>query len=218
MSLKYKAAIFDMDGTILNTLEDLADSVNHTLKSNGLPERTIEEVRSFVGNGIRKLIERAVPANTNIEIIEKVFDDFKKYYKDHCAIKTRPYEGIVELLDSLKKLGVKVAVNSNKADFAVQELCNQYFPGIFDYALGEKEGINKKPAPDGVNLILNALAIEKSGAVFIGDSDVDIETAINSKVDGIAVTWGFRDKDFLKENGASVFADTPQHILKLMEN
>ena len=136
--MRYKAAIFDMDGTILNTLEDLTDSTNYALAHHGFPERTIDEVRRFVGNGIRKLIERAVPAGTDVATIDKVFDTFASYYKEHSAIKTRPYDGIHDAIAKLRAAGVKTAVVSNKADFAVQDLCVDYFPGMFDFALGEK--------------------------------------------------------------------------------
>ena len=129
--MRYKLAVFDMDGTILNTLEDLADSTNYALKANGLPERTIDEVRRFVGNGIRLLIERAVPADSEPELVDEVFETFKKYYKTHCAVKTRPYDGIKEVLVSLRKSGCLTAVVSNKADFAVQDLCKDYFDGLF---------------------------------------------------------------------------------------
>ncbi len=142
--MRYKAAIFDMDGTILNTLEDLTDSTNYALAHHGFPERTIDEVRRFVGNGIRKLIERAVPAGTDVATIDKVFDTFASYYKEHSAIKTRPYDGIHDAIAKLRAAGVKTAVVSNKADFAVQDLCVDYFPGMFDFALGEKSGIAKQ--------------------------------------------------------------------------
>lgn len=159
--MRYKAAIFDMDGTILNTLEDLTDSTNYALSHHGFPERTIDEVRRFVGNGIRKLIERAVPAGTDVATIDKVFDTFASYYKEHSAIKTRPYDGIHDAIAKLRAAGVKTAVVSNKADFAVQDLCVDYFPGMFDFALGEKSGIAKKPAPDMVEECLRTLGLEK---------------------------------------------------------
>ena len=174
--MRYKLAVFDMDGTILNTLEDLADSTNYALKANGLPERTIDEVRRFVGNGIRLLIERAVPADSEPEL----FETFKKYYKTDCAVKTRPYDGIKEVLVSLRKAGCLTAVVSNKADFAVQDLCKDYFDGLFDFAVGEREGIKKKPAPDSVYEVLTKLKTKKEDAVYIGDSDVDFATSVNA--------------------------------------
>ena len=175
--MKYIIAIFDLDGTILNTLEDLADSTNYALKTYGYPERTMDEVRQFVGNGIRKLMERAVPEGTPVEEIDRVHETFTAHYKVHCADKTRPYDGIMELLQNLKKDGCKLAVVSNKADYGVQELCKQYFDGVFDFAVGEREGIRKKPAPDSVNEVLKTLGCSRDRAVYIGDSDVDIQTA-----------------------------------------
>ena len=200
--MRYKLAVFDMDGTILNTLEDLADSTNYALKANGLPERTIDEVRRFVGNGIRLLIERAVPTDTDKKLTDKVFDTFKEYYKTHCAVKTRPYDGIKDVLLELRKAGCLTAVVSNKADFAVQDLCKDYFDNLFDFAIGEREGIKKKPAPDSVFEVLSKLNVEKDNAVYIGDSDVDFATSVNAGMDVIMVGWGFRDEEFLREKGA----------------
>lgn len=214
--MRYKLAIFDMDGTVLNTLDDLADSTNHALESCGLPKRTKDEVRRFVGNGIRLLIERAVPAGTSSELIDKVFAEFKAYYALHCADKTCAYDGIVDALKELKSKGYKLALVSNKVDFAVQELCKDYFPNIFDIAVGEREGMRKKPAPDSVLEVLRVLDIEKNDAVYIGDSDVDYETSVNSGIDDISVTWGFRDKEFMMEKGATVFVDSPDELVKLL--
>ena len=210
-------AIFDLDGTILNTLEDLADSTNYALKTCGYPERTMDEVRQFVGNGIRKLMERAVPEGTPVEEIDRVHETFTAHYKVHCADKTRPYDGIMELLQNLKKDGCKLAVVSNKADYGVQELCKQYFDGIFDFAVGEREGIRKKPAPDSVNEVLKTLGCSRDRAVYIGDSDVDIQTAANAQMDHIIVEWGFRDVPFLIAKGAKVLVEKPEEILEIVE-
>ena len=210
--MRYKLAVFDMDGTILNTLEDLADSTNYALKANGLPERTIDEVRRFVGNGIRLLIERAVPTDTDKELTDKVFDTFKEYYKTHCAVKTRPYDGIKDVLLELRKAGCLTAVVSNKADFAVQDLCKVYFDNLFDFAIGEREGIKKKPAPDSVFEVLSKLNVEKDNAVYIGDSDVDFATSVNAGMDVIMVGWGFRDEEFLREKGAKRIIKQPSEI------
>lgn len=212
--MKYRLAIFDLDGTILNTLEDLADSTNYALSVHNMPERTIDEVRRFVGNGIHKLIERAVPQGSTDEQIERVFVTFKEYYKDHCAVKTRPYDGIMELMKTLREKEVLTAVVSNKGDFAVQILCKDYFPGLFDFAVGEREGIRRKPAPDSVLAVLEQFHISKEDAVYIGDSEVDIQTAENAGMKEIAVTWGFRSEDFLKENGAGCLAHTPEELLE----
>ena len=207
------AAVFDMDGTILNTLEDLMDSTNFALKNNGLKERSLEEIRFFVGNGIQKLIERAVPQGTSKEVFEKVFADFKSHYKIHCADKTSYYDGIPSVIQTLRKMGVKTAVVSNKADFAVQELVEVYFKGLFDVALGEKTGVSKKPSPDMVNVALSVLGVEKEAAFYIGDSDVDFETAKNSSLDFIGVSWGFRGRKFLENLGAKNIIDSPEELL-----
>ena len=206
-------AVFDMDGTILNTLDDLMDSTNFALKNNGLKERSLEEIRFFVGNGIQKLIERAVPQGTSKEVFEKVFADFKSHYKIHCADKTSYYDGIPSVIQTLRKMGVKTAVVSNKADFAVQELVEVYFKGLFDFALGERAGVSKKPSPDMVNAALSVLGVEKEAAFYIGDSDVDFETAKNSSLDFIGVSWGFRGRKFLENLGAKNIIDSPEELL-----
>lgn len=207
--MKFTLAVFDMDGTILDTLEDLRDSLNAILKKYGYPVRTLEDVRGFVGNGILRLIEQAVPAACSEEQVRRVYEEFIPYYQEHSAEKTRPYTGIVQLLADLKESGMKLAVVSNKADAAVQDLCEQYFKGLFDMAAGEREGMAKKPAPDMVELVLSALKVSKEDAVYIGDSEVDVQTAVNSGLHLCAVEWGFRDVDVLKAHGAEhIFADT----------
>lgn len=210
--MKYECAIFDLDGTLLDTLEDLADSLNYALRQSGYPERTISEVRSFVGNGIRKLIERGVPKGTEEAMIQKVHGDFTEHYKTHCADKTKPYAGIPELLQRLKAAGCRIAVVSNKADYAVRELCDQYFDGLFDVSVGERSGILKKPAPDSVNEVLNLLGADRKQSVYIGDSEVDIQTAANAEMESIIVEWGFRTKSFLKAQGAKNFVSSPDEI------
>lgn len=211
--MKYKLAIFDMDGTILNTLDDLADALNFALNKSGFPARTLDEVKSFVGNGIRKLVERGVPANATVEQIDAVFADFSAYYKLHCADKTKAYSGITELIEKLREKGVKTAVVSNKADFAVQDLCKQYFEGLFDVAIGEKSGIRKKPFPDSVDAVLNELSVSRDDAVYIGDSDVDIKTAENAAMNCISVCWGFRSREFLVKSGASLIVSDADELL-----
>ena len=212
--MKYQLAIFDLDGTLLDTLEDLADSANYVMREFGYPERTIAEVRSFVGNGIRKLLERSAPKETPDEEIDRMFEQFKEYYGAHCADKTKSYDGITDLLHALQKLGVKLAVVSNKADYAVKALCEQYFAGIFDEAVGERIGIARKPAPETVNEVLKNLQIEKAQAVYIGDSEVDVQTARNVEMDCIAVDWGFRDKEVLEKAGAENIVSTPENLFK----
>lgn len=212
----YKLAVFDMDGTILDTLEDLKDSTNYALEKCGYPMRTYDEVRRFVGNGIRKLIERAVPEGLTVEQIDRVHEVFTEHYKVHCADKTKAYDGIKPLLEKLRAGGVKTAVVSNKADYGVQELCKEYFDGLFDYAVGEREGIRRKPAPDAVNEALKVLGMSKSEAVYIGDSDVDFETAKNAELPCISVLWGFRDEEFLREKGATLFVHDPAEIYDIV--
>lgn len=212
----YKLAVFDMDGTILDTLEDLKDSTNFALEKCGYPTRSYDEVRRFVGNGIRKLIERAVPEGLTTEQIDRVHEVFTEHYKVHCADKTKAYDGIKPLLEKLRASGVKTAVVSNKADYGVQELCREYFDGLFDYAVGEREGIRRKPAPDAVNEALRVLGIDKSEAVYIGDSDVDFETAKNAELPCISVLWGFRDEEFLREKGATLFVRDPAEIYDII--
>lgn len=210
--MKYRLAVFDLDGTILNTLEDLADSTNHALAVNGLPGRSIDEVRQFVGNGIRNLIERAVPEGTDEELTDRVFGEFKEYYGIHCFDKTRPYDGILECMEKIRGDGMQVAVVSNKADFAVQELCERFFPGLSDVSVGEREGVRRKPYPDSVLHVLDSLGVKKEDAVYIGDSEVDVKTAGNAGIDEIAVEWGFRDSAYLRNQGAKVLVKTPAEL------
>lgn len=209
-----KAVIFDLDGTLLNTLDDLADSTNYALSKFGYPTRTIEEVRQFVGNGVAKLIERAIPEGKNNSNFEKCLSIFKENYAKNMYNKTAPYNGIIEMLSNLKSKGIKIAVVSNKFDLAVKELCKKYFEGFIDFAAGENEaqGIKKKPAPDTVISVLNEFNFAPEDAVYVGDSDVDIMTAKNSKMPCISVTWGFRDEKFLLENGATILINAPSEI------
>lgn len=211
--MKYRLMIFDLDGTLLNTLEDLTDSVNYVLWKHGFPERTLEEVRGFVGDGIHKLLERSVPEGTAPFMVEECFKDFIPYYKAHCADKTRPYDGIPELLDRLRENGVKTAVVSNKADYAAKELCARYFPGMFDEVVGERVGIHRKPSPDSVNEVIRLLGATKEETVYVGDSDVDVQTAENAGIDGIFVAWGFKGEAFLKGAGAKVIVTRPEEIV-----
>ena len=210
--MRKQLVIFDLDGTLLDTLDDLADAVNWALKQEQLPRRTREEVRAFVGNGIRNLIERAVPAGTEAAQTDRVFAGFKARYAGHCADKTRPYPGILELLARLRAEGIRTAVVSNKADFAVQTLCRDYFPGLVDCAVGERAGIPKKPAPDSVQEVLRTLEIPREQAVYVGDSDVDVLTARNAGMDGILVLWGFRDRQTLERAGAKTFAANAEEL------
>lgn len=211
-----KAAIFDMDGTILNTLVDLKDATNYGLSKNNLPERSLEEIRQFVGNGIKSLIAKAVPENTSAEIYQKVYEDFTEFYKIHNSDNTCPYKGIKDAIKKIRESGIKTAVVSNKPDYGVQALVKKFFDGLFDVSIGEREGVNKKPAPDMVNLALNALNVPKTNAVYIGDSDVDFNTAANSELKFIGVAWGFKGHDFLKELGSKFVVDTADELTKLI--
>jgi phosphoglycolate phosphatase len=213
--MKYNCVVFDLDGTLLDTLGDLRDSVNFALSKNGLPKRTTEEIRAFVGNGIRLLIERSVPENTELSLVDKCFEDFKAHYRANSANLTKAYDGINELLSVLKNRGLKLAVVSNKADFAVKTLVETYFPDVFDCAIGEKEGVKRKPAPDTVFAVMKELNVNKNEVVYIGDSEVDIETSKNADIPCISVTWGFRDKDVLEKLFPEYIVDSPEEILNL---
>ncbi len=215
---KYNTVIFDLDGTLLNTLEDLADGVNFVLQNNGYPQRTLEEVRHFVGNGIHKLMERAVPENVTGEQFEKIFDEFRTYYTEHCQIKTRAYDGIMELLVKLKQRGYTMAIVSNKNHRAVTELNEIYFKDYIEAAIGQKDGIRKKPAPDTVLQALKELGKEKETAVYVGDSEVDFMTAENTGMDCVLVTWGFRTVEELSAFEPKKMIDKPEALLEFLEN
>ena len=210
--MKYDLIIFDMDGTILNTLEDLKNSLNYVLQQAGYQTRTLEEVRTFVGNGIRKTIERALPSDIEEEKVDELFSLFMDYYAIHNTDNTKPYNGVIELLKELKHLGYKTAVVSNKQNSAVKSLCKKFFTGLFDVEIGEKVNIAKKPEPDEVNEVLKILNIDRTKSIYIGDSEVDIQTAQNSKMKSIIVDWGFRDRKFLYEHGAEVIVSNPSEI------
>jgi phosphoglycolate phosphatase len=211
----YNTFIFDLDGTLLNTLDDLAASVNYALRTHGMPERTLDEVRSFVGNGVRLLMERAIPEGSANPRFEETFATFRAYYMEHSLDKTRPYEGIPEMIHTLKQRGCRLAVVSNKFYAATQELIRHFFPEI-TVAIGEHEaeGIRKKPAPDTVFEALRQLGVGKEKAVYVGDSDVDLQTARNSGLPCISVLWGFRNRDFLLAHGATTFISHPEELLK----
>jgi len=211
-----KLAIFDLDGTILDTLEDLTGAVNHVLAQFGYPFRTLDEVRQFVGNGIHRTLEQAVPPGTGADLVDQLYQAFTPYYQDHCADRTRPYEGIPELLRALRENGISTAVVSNKGDMAVKALCARYFPGLFDAAVGERPGVRRKPAPDGVLELLRSLNVPKEQAVYIGDSEVDVETARRAGLPCIGVDWGFRGRTFLLERGAPIVVDTPGEIVTVL--
>lgn len=212
--LAYEIYIFDLDGTLLDTLQDLAASVNYALRQHHMPEHSIDDVRRFVGNGVRRLMERAIPEGAANPAFEAAFATFRKYYMEHSLDTTRPYDGIPELIHELKKRGCRMAVVSNKMMAATQELVHHFFPEI-EVAIGEDEaaGIRKKPAPDTVFVALKQLG--EGSAVYVGDSDVDLATARNSGLPCISVLWGFRDREFLLAHGATTFVEQPLDILSI---
>ena len=211
--MPYQTAVFDLDGTLLDTLEDLYLATNAALERHSLPRRSRDEVRLFVGNGVEMLIRRAVPAGTDEETILAVLADFKTTYAAICEDHTKPYDGILDMLTALRERGIRVAVVSNKFDAATKKLCEKYFGELVEVAIGERAGVRKKPAPDTVYEALKELGVTLDSAVYIGDSDVDIRTAENCGMPCISVTWGLRDEDFLIENGAKALVDTPEKLL-----
>lgn len=212
-----KYIIFDMDGTLLDSLTDLQNTLNYCFEKVGFPKRTYQEVCSFVGNGLKKLIERAVPQGTTDEKTDEILAMFKKHYMVHCADFTAPYEGILEMLAALKEKGYKMAIVSNKADEALKVLSGQFFGEYIDVAIGERQGMNKKPAPDLVYLAMEELGANKEHTVYVGDSEVDYQTAANSGLKCISVLWGFRDRELLESYGADCFASSPQDVVKMLE-
>ncbi len=211
----YDTYIFDLDGTLLDTLDDLAAAVNYALRQHGMPEHTREDVRRFVGNGVRLLMTRAIPDGEDNPLFEATFQTFREYYMEHSLDTTRPYDGIPELLGELRARGKRVAVVSNKFYAATSELCHHFFPDTVEVAIGEHEaeGIRKKPAPDTVKEAFRQLGVDSRNAVYIGDSDVDLQTARNAGLPCISVLWGFRDRAFLEAHGATTFVTTPEEIL-----
>ncbi|MDY5089734.1 MAG: HAD-IA family hydrolase [Prevotella sp.] len=209
---KYKTYIFDLDGTLLSTLADLAASTNYALRTHHMPERSLDEVRRFVGNGVKKLMERAIPDGLNNPLFEETFATFRQHYMQHNLDTTQPYPGIMQLLEQLKAEDKNIAVVSNKFYAATRELCRHFFGDLVPVAIGEREDIRKKPAPDTVIEALRELGVDKEGAVYIGDSDVDIMTAKNSGMPCVSVLWGFRDKEFLLEHGATTLILKPEEM------
>lgn len=213
---KISTVIFDLDGTLLDTLEDLKNAANYALKTCGMPERTLEEVRRFVGNGVKNLMIRAVPDGEDNPQFERAFDTFKEYYGVHCNDATKAYDGIPELLQELKNNGYAMAIVSNKIDSAVQDLNNRYFSQV-EVAIGDRENLRRKPEPDSVFLALEKLGRSREEAVYVGDSDVDLDTARNAGLPCISVLWGFRDKAFLIEHGAQTFVEKPMEITDVLK-
>lgn len=213
IGFNFETYIFDLDGTLLSTLDDLAASCNYALRTNNMPERTIEEVRRFVGNGVKKLMERAIPGGLDNPDFDKTYADFRQHYMLHNLDTTKPYDGVMEMLQSLKQRGKHIAVVSNKFYAATQSLCRHFFGDLVEVAIGEREDIRKKPAPDTVIEAMRQFGVTKDKAVYIGDSDVDVMTAKNSGMPCISVLWGFRDYDFLVEHDATIFVSSPLQLM-----
>ena len=215
-SLTNKTVIFDLDGTLLYTLEDLKDSVNFALSKFNYPQKNLEEIKNFVGNGVKVLMELSIPQGKNNENFNECLAIFKTHYAQNMYNKTKPYDGIIEMLENLQNLGFKTAVVSNKFDLATKELCKKYFAEKIEIAIGESENIRKKPAPDSIFKVMEILNSNKNSTYFVGDSEVDIQTAQNANIKCISVTWGYKDKEFLLKNGAKFLANSPKEILEII--
>lgn len=212
--MQKKVVIFDLDGTLLNTLNDLTDSTNYVLKKYNYPQKTLNEVRNLVGNGVSKLIERAIPDGKENSYFVNCLKDFKDHYSKNMYDNTCPYDGIISALQELRQKGLKIAVASNKFDTAVKELCRKYFTNLIDFSIGEdeKNGIYKKPDPAMVSSIIKKYSVCKEEVLYVGDSEVDIQTAQNSGVDCLSVSWGFKSREFLENHGAKIIIDSPVQI------
>ena len=210
--MQHRAVLFDMDGTLLDTLADLRDGVNCILGRHGYPLRTTEEIRLFVGNGARELIRLALPQGTPEETMEAVLEEYRTWYRDNSCVKTAPYPGVPELLEQLRKAGVLMAVVSNKPHAVTVQLAQQFFPGL--PAFGQRDGVPQKPAPDMVLHAMETLGVRQEETVYVGDSEVDLQTAKNSDLPCIAVSWGFRDRDYLVEQGAKTIIDCPDELFE----
>lgn len=212
------AVIFDLDGTLLNTLGDLRAATNHALEVRGLPPHSMEEIRQFIGNGIRLLICRAMPEGTPEAEIDAALDDFKGYYAAHIHDRTVPYDGIPQLLTALRKRGIQVAVLSNKIDSASQQLIEYFFPGKTDVVFGEHVGVPRKPDPTSCRMVMQQLGVQPEQVLYVGDSGTDMQTAKNAGLYAVGVTWGFRSKEVLLENGADVLVHRPEQILQILDS
>lgn len=211
--MAYRAAVFDLDGTLLNTLDDLAAAVNYALGQMGMPRRSKAEVRSFLGNGTRVLMHLSVPEGTDEKTELRAFQTFTTRYNAHHADVTAPYPGILDVVEALRDASVPRAVVSNKPDADVQALVASYFPGLFDAVVGQREDVRRKPAPDSLQAVMRGLSLSPADVVYVGDSEVDVQTAANAGTDCVIVSWGFRDVPFLREHGASRIVDTPAQLL-----
>ena len=214
--MKYQAVLFDMDGTVLDTLDDLCDSINHSLAEFSLPQVSREHVRQCLGNGAAFLVSHSIPAGSSPELEADVLAFYKPWYDAHCLIKTAPYEGILPMMQSLKEQGLRLAIISNKPDRAVQELSDAFFPGLLELSVGESPSVRRKPAPDTVLTAASQIGLSVDQCVYVGDSEVDLQTARNAGMDCISVTWGFRDEVQLIAAGASVLVRTPEELESLL--
>jgi len=212
--MNFDTVIFDLDGTLLNTIDDLTDSVNYALNVCGFPTRSVDEIRGFVGNGIRRTLKRAAPENTSDEIQSKMYRLFGECYLAHCADKTRPYDGITGMLKKLNEHGIKSAIVSNKSDAAVKKLSDIFFGGLISAAAGDCDSRQRKPAPDSVFYVMEQLGSGKSSCIYCGDSEVDIMTAANAGIPCISAAWGFKGRAFLEKYNAEMIADTPADIFR----
>ena len=220
MKLTKRYAIFDLDGTLLDTLDDLTDSMNYMLGKHNFPLRTRDEVRNFVGNGVRKLVERAVPPEykADEEFIDKFYDDFSLYYNSHSDIKTSPYPGTLDMLDKLIHSDFDIAIVSNKIDSAVKSLSAKFFGERIKSAIGEKPSVRHKPEPDMVFMAMEEMGADKENSIYIGDSEVDIQTAKNAGIPCISVLWGFKDRKFLEDSGATVIVESMEELGERLVN
>ena len=216
--MKKTTVVFDLDGTLLNTLGDLRAATNHALEVRGLPPHSMEEIRQFIGNGIRLLICRAMPEGTPEAEIDAALDDFKAYYAAHIHDRTVPYDGIPQLLTALRKRGIKVAVLSNKIDSASQQLIEYFFPGKTDVVFGEHVGVPRKPDPTSCRMVMQQLGVQPEQVLYVGDSGTDMQTAKNAGLYAVGVTWGFRSKEVLLEYGADVLVHRPEQILQILDS
>ncbi len=213
-----KTILFDLDGTLLDSLNDLWASVNHSLAQNNMSVRSKEEIRQFLGNGARQLISLSMPPGYSDKEFSQVYNEFKTYYSLHSSDKTKPYDGIMPMLEQLKQLGVKTGIVSNKPDTAVQKLYRRFFSNSIDMAIGEQEGITRKPSPDMIFKALSILGSDVSQSIYVGDSEVDIATANNSGIKCISVSWGFRGRSYLENEGASTIVDDPTELINLLKD
>lgn len=214
--MKYQAILFDLDGTLLDTLDDLHDAVNHTLCAFSLPLRTKEETRLAVGDGVGMLIARSVPSGEAHPEFAEILSAFRQYYAANSRRKTKPYEGIPSLLTALREKGLRVGVISNKFDSAVKALCRDYFGNLVEIAVGESKGVRRKPYPDSLFAAMASLGVSPDQCLYVGDSETDVRSAENAGIPCLSVLWGFRDKETLLAAGATQFAKTPGDVLDMI--